>query len=182
VKPQVIKDTQLATVPRAEPTLTPDGKYFFTRGGRLSRWKLENMKMVLSESGPTLGPADSGQVLISPDNKYVALFYPDGNKPDAELAKDVNPGSTAVFAIGDLKKPVFQVAHGKGTFALGLDPNGAWASTPEHSLIRFGPDGKKKKDYAAFAGGPVKQLVVSPDGTNAVLLTDSKLYSIQLPK
>jgi serine/threonine protein kinase len=182
VKPQVIRDAQLATVPRAEPTLTPDGKYFFTRGGRLCRWKLENMKMIFSESGPTLGPADGGQVLISPDNKFVALFFPDGNKPDAELANVINPGSTAVFAITDLKKPVFQVAHGRGAFGLALDPNGAWASTNEHSLIRFGPDGKKKKEYAAFAGGPVKQLVVSPDGANAVLLTDSKLFSIQLPK
>ncbi|HLW65152.1 MAG TPA: serine/threonine-protein kinase [Gemmataceae bacterium] len=182
VKPQIISDKQLATVPRAEPTLTPDGKYFFTRGGRLCRWKLENLKMVFSESGPTLGPSDSGQILISPDNKFVALFYPDGNKPDGDLAKDVNPGSTAVFAVGDLKKPVFQIAHGRGAFGLAFDATGAWASTPEHSLIHFGPDGKKIKEYAAFAGGPVKQLVVAADGTHAVLLTDRKLLSVQLPK
>ncbi|HEV3144634.1 MAG TPA: serine/threonine-protein kinase [Gemmataceae bacterium] len=182
VRPPVIKDTQLATAPRAEPTLTPDGKYFFTRGGRLCRWKLENLKMVFSESGPTLGPADSGQVLVSPDSKLVALFYPDGNKPDGDLANAINPGSTAVFAVGDLKKPAFQIAHGRGAFALAFDTNGAWASTPQHSLIRFGADGKMKKEYPSFAGGAVKQLVLSADGAHGVLLTESKVYSIQLPK
>ena len=175
-------DAKLGAVGKSEPVMTIDGKTVFTRGnGRLYRWRVEGNRLPFPEMGPVLG-ADGGQVVVSSDGRYVALFYSEGNSPEAGFPVKVPTGSTCICTTADFKKPAYVIDHGVKALALALDPQGAWVSIPDKTLIRYGLDGKKKKEYPAFATGTVKQLLLSPDGTRMAIVTDTKLYGVQVGK
>ena len=103
---------------------------FTLDGGRLYRWAVLNKKMGFSESSDALGAAEGGQIVVSPDGKFVALFYPDGNFP----AK----AGTMVFVAGDLKKPAYTIPHAGKVTALAFDgKNQAFTSGSDGTLTRF---------------------------------------------
>jgi hypothetical protein len=168
-------DAKIKNYGKAEPTITPDGVLVFTRdGGRLCRWKITGAKLVYSDTSDSLGANDGGQIVVSPDSKYVALFYPDGNTGAAK------PG-TLVYAVGDLKKPAFTIDHGAKASALTFDyRGGAFAGSSDGTLTRFGPNGAKLKSYKL--GGPARQIACAPDGDKVMILTDTKLLRVDLPK
>jgi len=170
-----LPDAKIRTFGKSDPTVTPDGRTVFTRdGGKLYRWAITNYRMGFSESSEVLGAADGGQIVMSGDGKFVALFYPDGNLNAAKVG-------TQVFEATNLKKPVFTVPHGAKAAALVLDGKaGALASSADGTFTMFAPNGVKGKSYKL--GAAAKQIVMAPGGDKVLVLTDSKLLRLDLPK
>ena len=178
----------LPTAGKSNPVLTPDARFLFTRGsGRLYRWKVEDYKLDRApETGPLIAGADNGQIVVSPDGKYVAWQHPEGTSR-SHVYKPVTGSSTFVFDVNDLKKPVAALLHGAKPTALAFDNQGQAFAGNATKLMKFGPmqanqEMKPVKEVNLDEYGKIRQIVVNPEGDKAVVLTDKELLRVDLTK
>jgi serine/threonine protein kinase len=169
-----------SSVFKNDPTLTPNGQTLFTQGdGRLQRWSVSSFKLSPLDTSATLCSGDA-KIIVSPDNKYVALLAPTGNSGDPGNNRPLPAGSTAIFSTSTLRKPVFIVQHGAKPTALAFDSKGhVWAGTANQLLIHFDADGSKIKEYNL--GGIPRQIIADHDAKRLLILTKDKLLRIDLP-
>lgn len=176
---------------KSNPILTPDARFMFTRGGgKLYRWKMEDFKLDRSpEAGPTIAGGDNGQIVVSPDGRYVAWMHPSGNTPDASFAiKPAAGAATFVFDVNDIKKPVAALVHGPRPVSLAFDNRGqAFVGTSGSRLLLFaapqpGKELKPTKEIHLDEYGKIRQIVAHPDGDKLIVLTEKDMLRIDVPK
>ncbi len=174
------------------PTLTPDGKYFLCESyDCLHRFRINGKELVYDELGPEIGQ-NPQRIEMSSDGSYVALTDGGGNAV-AEGHPNLGPYTTYVYKVTDLSKPVISVKSGAYPRALGFDKVAArlYAHNRTSTLMVFAPSGVNQKEYNLLAplrggrdtgrGSQVNQILAHPDGSRALVLSESTLYWVTLP-
>ncbi len=176
---------------KSNPMLTPDAKLLFTRGnGRIFRWKMNDYKIDrAAESGPEIAGADGGELVMSPDGKYVAWLHPTGNKAEASFDIKPEPGTaTFVFDVNHFRKPAAALVHGPKPTCLAFGSRDqAFVGTSGNHLLQFGAIGsgaemKPLKDFNLDEYGKIRQILIHPDGDKLIILADKDLLRVDLPK
>jgi DNA-binding beta-propeller fold protein YncE len=160
----------------SHPTVTPDGKFLLVQSGieELKRFRIDGTNLLLEESSARI--AQNGQGIdVSPDSKYVCLPSGGGNYGAGSY-------STFIYRVNDLARPQISLASGAYPRAVGFDPKGGYvyAQNHQHQLIIFNPAGIKLKEQKLGQSSDVKQFLVHPEGRKLLVLTDDKLYSVQV--
>lgn len=152
---------------------TPDGKYYFTHGGgELHRYRVDDRKLV--EDGKSGRINDQGHSLsISADSKLVSIE-----------CNTIDPrGTTDVFRVEDIRKPLRQLRRGNGP--LGFDPPAGlvYARTPENLLNVFNMDGIRLKEYlpTGNTGEVTLHFAVHPQGRRVLVTTSKQVLLVELP-
>jgi hypothetical protein len=162
------------------PAVTPDGKYFFAQTGieELHRFKIEASGLTFEQKSTRI--AQNGQTIqISPDGKYVCLPSGGGNygaKPNY---------STFIFAVGDLTKEAFTINQGAYPRMVGFDSKREliFGQNFDTQLIVFDKTGTRQKEYKLEdRGSEPRQFLAVPEGGKLLLLTNSRLSLVTLPK
>jgi DNA-binding beta-propeller fold protein YncE len=170
-----LRDLAMTPLGFEEPTMTPDGKYLFTRGGieQLHRFKVEGDTLHYEQSSPRI--AQNGQAIeVSPDGKWVALPSGGGNY-------GATPSySTFVYSVTDLSNPALTINGGAFPRAVGFDPKRGYIYANNHTnpLMIFTSKGQKLKECTLPGTGNAREFVPHPDGGKLLLLTDMKLYYV----
>jgi uncharacterized protein (TIGR03066 family) len=165
----------------ADPVLTPDGKYLFTRGGfeNMHRFAVQDGKLTYQQSSPRIaqGRVDVG-IQISPDSRRVCLPCYAGNYGAGKY------GCIFVYGVGNIEKEEFILDP--GCMAVGFDPKGGYLlgeGGPQsgQTLRLFDANGQLRKDYKLGTGG-VLQMLVYPAGNKVLLLTGEKAMLVEVPR
>jgi len=164
----------------AGPVVTPDGKYLFTQGGSLLRFRILDDELELEENSRDSGDtAHQRGIAISPDGYYVSLLTTFGGGQS---------NGTNIYKITNLSRPeiVIRSIPGPTSLAFDLKAGLIFADHPQHPLIFFHPNGTRLKEYSlaspARQGGRTRQFLVHPDGGKLLVLTDSKIVLVTLPR
>jgi hypothetical protein len=161
-----------------DPVMSPDGKYVFCRGlENIVKYAIDKGKLKYQETSPRIQQGALGAgIQVSPDSKYVCLPSGGGNY-GANY-------STYVYPVTNVKKPEFTLESGPYPQAVGFDPAAGWVygQGNGHELILFTATGIKKKEYKIEDGHSVKQYLPHPGGNKLLLLSDKRLWEIDVPK
>lgn len=185
-KGEIVKQYQakeLAEPKRLSPsfghgTLTPDGKFLFTNNpGALYRFKIDGEKVALDQSSGGIGGGVA--IEISPDGQWVCLPSPGGSS----LVAGVPKYSTVVFPVNDLSKHAIAVTTGPSHRAMAFDTKlGKIYANGSGQLIMYTMRGIKEEEHSIKNGGTTQQILLHPDGTRMLLLTDIALHQVVIKK
>jgi hypothetical protein len=158
------------------PTMSPDGKYIFVQGGleELKRIRINDTRLTVDKTSSRI--AQNGQsVCMSHDSKYVCLPSGGGNYGTAGY-------STFIYSVMDLTRPQITIGSGAYPRQVGFDPKAGlvYAQNHEKQLLIFDPLGVRLKEFTLGPTGDVKQFLVHPDGRKVLILTEKKLYYVQI--
>jgi hypothetical protein len=112
---------------------------------------------------------------VSSDSKYVCLPSGGGNYGTAGYC-------TFIYSVSDLTRPQITIGSGAYPRQVGFDPKAGlvYAQNHEKQLLIFDPLGVRLKEFTLGPTGDVKQFLVHPDGRKVLILTDKKLYYVQI--
>jgi hypothetical protein len=158
----------------ADPVMSPDGKYLFTRGlETMNRFGVKSGKARLQQEGPRIaqGRVDIG-IQVSVDAKFVALPSYAGNY-------GTNYGVN-VYPVENIERPeaVLQFGGPCG-MAFAADPRGG--KFYAEGLLVFGQDGKRERAEKLDAG-EVKQILVHPAGGRLLILGTGQFLLVEMPR
>ncbi|MBI2901238.1 MAG: trypsin-like peptidase domain-containing protein [Planctomycetes bacterium] len=168
------------------PAVTPDGKYLFCVGFEcLHRFKIgsNGLDLTYEEMGPRIGQ-NPWRIEISADSKYVCLPSGGGNYNVSDHPK-IGSYGTYIYKVTDLLMPVISISSGAypRTLAFDKDAGRLYAQSHECQLITFTVKGLKEKEYPLTGrGDTVRQFLLAPGGSKLLVLTDSHLTWVELPK
>jgi hypothetical protein len=166
----------------SQPTVSPDGNYFFCESGScLHRFRI-NGSLIYEEAGPRLADGPR-RIVISPDSKYICLPTAGGNTQGLHGHPYIGLHGTYVYKINDIINPVASFVSGECPGVIGFDKKGimVYAHNFKHQLITFSPDGKKMKEYQlTHRGDTVRHFLVHPSGKKLLILTEQSLLWVIL--
>jgi hypothetical protein len=182
-KGKVVKFALPPDTPRgigfANPQVSPDGRFLFTNGptGRLERFAFKDGKLKLQESSPQLSANGEHNIQISSDSKLVCCPVGTGN------GNGTKSYSTIVYPTSSFKKFECVLETGGYPSAVGFDPAGGYiyAQNNHSALLVYTLTGVKKREYKGEGGGAIRQYLVHPAGNKVLVLTNRKLYFIEVP-
>jgi hypothetical protein len=163
--------------------VTSDGKYLFAVGGmeQLFRYDIAGGELSLAESSSRIAQGRMEGIDLSLDGKMVCLPTGGGNYSLKQ------PGQAAgyhtyLFAVDDLRTPVVTVQQGAYPQAVGFDPKRRryYSQSYKHQLMIFNERGLPFRQLE-LGGGHTRQILVHPDGRRLLLLTEERLYCVELP-
>ncbi len=165
-------------------TCSPDGAYVFTCGplGHLLRFRLQGGDLTLVDSSERIG-SNPGGIAVSPDSKFVCMPSGGGNRVNAPGHPDVPPYSTYIYSIKTLQTPALAINQGAYPRAVAFDPRTGkiYSQNHDHQLLVFGPQGIRERQFQLGGRGESTwQLLAHPEGDRVLVLTDAKVYSVQL--
>jgi hypothetical protein len=172
----------------AAPVITPDGKYLFARGGieQLFRFRIDakTQALAIDESSQRIAQGRIEEICVSPDSLYVCLPSGGGNPRGLNNHPEVRAYSTYVYPVTRINEPAFVLEQGAYPTAVGFDPKGGlvYGQNRSHQLILFTPTGVKQREYTFGQARRVRQFLVHPEGRKLLLLTEDKLFLVELPK
>ena len=165
-------------------TMTPDGKYLFSKGGTemLQRIRVAGNTTTVEEFTPRIGQ-NSQSIAISPDSKYVAMPSGGGNYK-ADGHPELNYG-TYIYAVANLQSPAMGVSTGAYPRAIGFDHTAGkiFAQNRSHQLIVINSGGVKEAEYKLSPKPEdVRLFSVHPMGGRLLVLTENELLWVDLMK
>jgi WD40 repeat protein len=166
------------------PTMSSDGKYFFCVGFEcLHRFKVSGTDLIYEEMGPRIG-SNAQRIYVDPESRYVAMPSGGGNgQPEGHP----NAGSyvTYVYRVSDLSRPVIALEGGAypGCIALDRVSKNVYLDNYDYQIMVFTPKGLKQQNYALTENSDdVRQFLVHPDGGKLLVLTESALKNVEIPR
>jgi S1-C subfamily serine protease len=156
--------------------LAPDGRHLFFQTGseELKSFRVANGKITEHQTSARI--AQNGQsIIVSPDNRFVCLPSGGGNYGAPTY-------STFIYSITNLNRPQISVSSGAYPRQVAFDPKSGliYAQNHEKQLIVFDPLGVRIKDFILGPSGQVRQFLVHPEGRKLLVLTERKLYFVQV--
>ncbi len=162
--------------------VTPDGKYLFCSGYEaLHRFQIRGSDIVYEEMGPKL--SGSGPIVISPDSMYVSLVG--GSGRNISDHPKIEYGSY-IYKVSDISTPVLSIETGMIQKAIGFDKIAGriYSQNNDKQLLIFNTKGVREKEYAIsrYQGDRVRSFAVYPLGSKLLVLTDGRLYWVEIQK
>jgi S1-C subfamily serine protease len=167
------------------PVVSPDGKYLLTTGGieQLHRFKIDREELQYEQSSPRIIQGRFEGIDVSIDSAHVAAPSGGGNYGGNKDHPEVGPYHTFIYPITDLHKPAVAIKQGAYPLAIGVDNKAGliYAHNFEFQFIVFTDGGLKQKEHKLGQGG-VRQFLVHPNGRKVLVLGDSQMWCVELPK
>ena len=159
----------------SNPVLTPDGRYLFAVGLEcMYRYRVRGPKLTFEEVSPRIAQGRWQDICVSPDSKYVCFPSGGGNY-------GVNYG-TYIYPVENIQAAALTIQTGAYPQVFGFDPKGGYLyGQGEKQLMIFDAEGVKRKEAQMDSPG-VRQFLVHPRGRRLLLLTDTKLFYVEVPK
>ena len=168
----------------AFPTMSPDGQYLFCEGFEcLHRFKVSGTDLIYEEMGPRIG-SNVQSIFVDPESLYVAMPSGGGNGVP-EGHPETGSYVTYVYRVSDLSRPVIALAGGAYPRCIALDKasKNVYLNNFDDQLMIFTPKGLKQQGYIlADDSGEVRQFLVHPAGGKLLVLTESVLMSVEIPR
>jgi hypothetical protein len=168
------------------PVITPDGKYLFTRGGmeQMHRFRIDGPALIFEESSQRIAQGRIEGICVSPDSQFACLPSGGGNYRGLKDHPETGAYSTYIYPVSNINKPAFFLEQGAYPTAVGFDAKGGlvYGQNGNHQLILFSPTGIKQREYAFPKTRWVRQFAAHPAGRRLLLLTQDKLFYVELPK
>jgi len=134
--------------------MTNDGKYLFTGGNRIQRFRVAGEDLVFEESSAELETRTGAYLALSSDGKWVGI----------PAGRGSGSSGVAVFDALHLAKPRFRVATRLPASALAFDPKTGNIYAPDGDGINvFSPRGEEV-EQVRFGGIPPRRILVDPRG------------------
>ena len=168
----------------AFPTMSPDGQYIFCEGFEcLHRFKVSGENLIYEEMGPRIG-SNVQSIFVDPESRYVAMPSGGGNG-SPEGHPEAGSYVTFVYRVTDLSRPVIALGGGAYPRCIALDKasKNVYLNNYDDHLMIFTPKGLKQQGYVLTEDSDeVRQFLVHPDGGKLLLLTESALMNVEIPR
>jgi hypothetical protein len=166
------------------PEVTPDGKYLFSVGGVLHRYRITRNQLIHEKPWSEGTGSNPQQICISPDSKYVCVTSGGGNGKFPGYPYLGNY-STYILPVTKLREPAFGIQQGAYPKTLAFDPKAqlVYAQNYAKDLLVYRYTGAKVKAYSLVPSSWGTQLILAhPEGYRALILTERKLFFVELPR
>ncbi len=164
--------------------VSPDGKYLFTVGGaeQLYRFAIAGNRVKYEEESLRIVQGRHEGIDVSADSSMVAVPSGGGNYKIAGV-EGVGPYCTYLFEVGNIRKPKLVIKQGPYPLTIAFDRKAdlIYAHQGGHQLILFNSKGIRLKELQLGAGS-TRQILAHPEGKKMLVLTDQKLFCVELPK
>lgn len=161
-------------------TLSPNGKYLFTRDAeRLYRFKVQGHELFYEDASGIIN-RNPGRPVVSNDSRWVVI--PNGGGNLQLTAMPIKPYSLYVFPVDQLDNPKTALHIGSYPSHLGFNETGdrIFTSNFENTLLIFNGDGKKLGEYKLADRGSLEGLLAHPQGSRVLLLTSKQPLWVEL--
>jgi len=165
-------------------TVSADGKYLFTLGGeeQLYRFAIAGNRVKYEQESHRIVQGPPGGIDVSSDGSMVAVPSGGGNYK-IEGVEGVGPYCTYLFEAGNVRMPKLVIKQGTYPRTIAFDRKAEliYAHDIGHQLILFNNKGIRLKELQLGAGS-TRQILAHPEGKKLLVLTDQKLFYVELPK
>ena len=149
----------------------------------MHRFKVSGENLIYEEMGPRIG-SNVQSIFVDPESRYVAMPSGGGNG-SPEGHPEAGSYVTFVYRVTDLSRPVIALGGGAYPRCIALDKasKNVYLNNYDDHLMIFTPKGLKQQGYVLTEDSDeVRQFLVHPDGGKLLLLTESALMNVEIPR